>query len=192
MWSAPVTIAGPLAEPVSLAQAKAFVSVDAEETTFDGQLGAFVMAAREQLEVVTGVRVAPVTLELGARCWGDLARLPVGPVTAVTGIVWDDTAGTAQVLDPAAYELCGAGLSRGIRRKVGASWPGGVRPVEGAIRVTVEAGFEPIPGPLWTAILLMVGDLFAHRETAVVGTVSAKVLTSMQVDHLIANYRIWA
>ena len=42
-----------------------------------------------------------------------------------------------------------------------------------------------------TAMLLMTADLFANRETVVTGTGAQKVPTSMQVDALLANYRIW-
>lgn len=192
MWSAPVVLSGPMAEPVTLADAKAFVSVDADESSFDALISAFVAAAREQVEAVCGIYAAPVSVRVDASCWADLARLPVAPVSAITGIVWDDADGAAQTLAATVYELAGTGLAPAIRLKPGQSWPAGLRAGEGVIRVTLAAGYADLPGPLWTAIQLMAADLFAHRETAVVGTVAAKVPTSMQVDHLIANFRRWA
>lgn len=192
MWSAPVSTIAPLAEPVTLAAAKEFLSVAADETGFDALIAAFAAAAREQVEAMCGIRIMPQTVRLGASCWGDLARLPIGPVSAVAAIRYDDDAGTEQLLDPGVYELFGAGLERGIRTQVGERWPGGVRGGRDCVRVDLAVGYAAAPGPLWTAILRMTADLFAHRESVVVGTVAAKVPTSMQVEGLLANFRIWA
>lgn len=189
-WAAATTISGPEAEPVTLDQAKAFVSIDADEDAFDVQLASFVTAARQQAENVTGVRLGVQQVLLLADSFADLARLPIGPVTSVDEIEWQASDGTQSTIDPADYELAGAGLAQSIRPVMGASWPQGALRA-GAVRVTATVGFDPVPGPLAAAVLLMTGDLFAHRETAVVGTAAAKVPTSMQVDALLANYRIW-
>lgn len=189
-WAAPITLSGPAAEPVTLAQAKAFVSIDDDETAFDAQLASFVTAAREQVENITGARLGGQQVQLLGDSFADLARLPIGPISSIDEIEWEASDGTLTVIDPADYELAGAGLARSVRPVPGTSWPQGALRAE-AVRVKATIGFDPVPGPLTVAVLLMTGDLFAHRETAVVGTVAAKVPTSMQVEALLANYRIW-
>lgn len=191
MWSEATTTIAPLAEPVSLDEAKEFLSIDPEEYSFDGLVLRFIAAARGQVEAVTGNRIMPQTVQIAARCWGDLELLPVGPVTSVVSVVWEDSLGVEQLLDPGEYELIGRGLSRGIRPRAGKAWPGGVRAARDAIRVTVVAGWAFVPPQLHTAMLVLVADQFAHRESAVVGTVAAKVPTAMQVESLLANFRIW-
>ncbi len=47
---------------------------------------------------------------------------------------------------------------------------------------------EPTPKGVQAAVLLMVGDLYAKRETGVVGTVSAEVKTSLTVENLLAPF----
>lgn len=189
MWSPPVTVTPPAEEPVSLEQAKEYLSIGEGETTFDGVLGAFVSAAREHVESVTGTRLAEQTVELRASTFGDLERLPIGPVQDVTGIVYDDAAGIAQTIAGEAFELAGAGLEQGIRPAYGANWPV-ARAVEGSIRITATIGYTATPGPVRVAILRMVADMFANRETVAAGTMN-QVLDSAQIMALLANYRIW-
>lgn len=189
-WAAPITLSGPATEPVTLAEAKAFVSIDADETEFDGLIEGFLAAARQHAENMTGTRLGEQEVDLIADSFADLARLPIGPVTAVSAIEWEAADGTTATLDPADYELTGAGLAQGLRPAAGLTWPQGALRA-GAVRVTATVGFNPLPKPLWLAVLLMTADQYAHRETAVVGTVAAKIPTSMQVDALLANYRIW-
>lgn len=190
-WSAAVTTAEPAAEPITVDQAKEFVSIDAGEAEFDTLLTSFIAAARGYLQSVTGTRLVEQTVELQADSWSDLAHLPIGPVTDIASIKYDDVDGIEQTLAAAVYELTGAGLERGIRLKVGQSWPTDKRGVSGAIRVALTVGYETLPPELETALLLMVSDQFAFRESGVIGTVAAVVRSSMQVDGLIANHRIW-
>lgn len=188
MWAPVVTIVAPASEPVSVAEAKEFLSIESDD--FDGLLASFVSAARAHAEAMTGTRFVEQTLELRASSFADLVRLPIGPVSAVTELAYDDSAGDEQALDPGVYELFGAGLQQGVRPVFGGTWPAGALRA-GAVRVTVTVGYDAVPEPIKTAILLMTGDLFAFRETAVVGTVAAKIQSSMTVDAMLANHRIW-
>lgn len=190
MWSSPVTLTPPASEPVTIDEAKEFLVIEAEEVLYDQLLASFITAAREQVEAVTGTRLVAQTVRLAAREWYGLEVLPIGPVRSVTSIAYDDTAGISQVLPTANWELFGAGLQTGIRPVYNAAWPAALRRQD-AIRVTLEVGYDDVPGPLKTAILIMVADLFAQRESFAVGTVAAKVPSTMQVDSLLTNYRIW-
>lgn len=192
MWSSPVTVTAPLSEPVSIEQAKEFLSIDAGEDYFDALLEAFVAVAREQVEAITGTRLVEQTVRLEASSFADLAKLPIGPVSEISGIMHDDADGVEQVFAATDWELLGSGLEQGIGLRVGKSWPSSFRSKPGAIRITAQVGYTEVPKPIWAAMLLMVGDLFANRETAVTGTVAAKVPMSTTVDALLSNYRLWA
>jgi uncharacterized phiE125 gp8 family phage protein len=190
-WSAAVTTAAPAAEPITVDQAKEFVSIEGDEAEFDTLLTSFIASARGYLQSVTGTRLVEQTVELQADSWSDLLCLPIGPVSDVVSVKYDDVDGIEQTLADTVYELTGAGLARGIRTKVGEGWPNSVRSVSGAIRVRLTVGYDTLPPELETALLLMVSDQFAFRESGVIGTVAAAVKSSMQVDGLIANHRIW-
>lgn len=190
-WSAPVTIAEPAVEPVTLEEAKEFLSIAADETEFDALIRAFIGAAREQIEAVTGTRLVEQSVELRADAWSDLMQLPIGPATAIEAVSYVDGDGVLQLVDAASYELGGAGLSQMVLSTGANGWPSGARRAQGAIRVRLTVGYAKLPRPLWTAMLLMVGDLFAFRETAVTGTVAAKIPVSTTVDAMLTNHRIW-
>jgi uncharacterized phiE125 gp8 family phage protein len=190
MWSAPVTLTPPASEPVTIDEVKEFLVIEAEEVLYDQQLARFITAARQQVEAVTGTRLVPQIVRVAAREWHDLKALPIGPVRTVTSIAYDDTAGVSQVLATANWELFGTGLQTGIRPVYNAAWPAALRRQD-AIRVTLEIGYDDVPGPVKTAILIMIADLFAQRESFAVGTVAAKVPSTMQVDSLLTNFRIW-
>ena len=182
----------PPAEPaIALADIKQFLRIEADVTEFDAQLAGFAATAVGHIEGLCGIRMAQQQVLLLADAWADLASLPIGPVTQIESIVWRDGADVEQTLDAGDYELAGAGLATGIRPSVGSAWPSGLRDVAGAIAVTVTAGYDVLPPPLWAAALYLTGDLFAFRETAVVGTVAAKIPMSAPVEAMLANYRIW-
>lgn len=190
-WSSAITVAEPIKEPISVDQAKEFVSIDSDVGEFDALLASFIEAARSHVEAVTGTRLVEQTIELLADEWSDLTTLPIGPVMDVVSIGYDDPQGVGQTLDANAYELTGAGFERGIRTKVGYRWPSGIRRATGAIRVRLTVGYGSLPAPIKAALLLMVSDQFAFRESGVVGTVTAEMKSSMRVDALLGNYRIW-
>lgn len=189
MWAPAITTTEPPpAEPVSLDEAKGFVVVETDAD--DVLLGMLIAGARKHVEDVTGTRLAVQTLELHADSFADLARLPTGPITAVSKVVYDDVTGVEQTIDAADYELFGAGLDRGIRPAFGKTWPVGALRV-GAVRVTATAGYANLPVPLKLAMLLVIGDFYANRETVSVGQSAQAIPTSVRLDDMLANYRIW-
>lgn len=188
-WSAPVTIAPATAEPVLPAQLREFQRIDDEGE--DLLLETLLSAARAHVESMTGTRLVEQVVELRADDWSDLLRLPIGPVAAIEDLAWFDRDGQVMPVDASAYEVVGAGLTAGIRPSPGNGWPNGPRAGGGSIRVTVIVGYEQVPPELVLAILLMAGDVYANRETVVVGTVSNEVKSSIRVDALLANHRIW-
>lgn len=191
MWAAATLVTPPASPALALADVKEFARIEAATTDFDTQLTAFAAVAVEQIEAICGIRLAPQTVDLCADEWDDLAHLPIGPVTAVSAVHYLDRDGAEQLLDPAKYELAGTGLARAIRLKVGAGWPNDLRDVPGVIRVTAAVGYAVLPKPLWAAALYLTGDQFVFRETAVTGTIAAKVPMSASVEAMLTNYRIW-
>lgn len=191
MWLPVETVGPPVLEPVSLDEAKEFLRLDPEDSEPDLQLTGFLLAARQQVENLTGLRIVRQTIAVAAERFSDLERLPTGPVRAVDEVAYRTRDGALVVLDPARYELAGAGLAQGIRAAFGHDWPGDATIAADAVRVTMAAGFETVPQPLVLAMLLMVGDMFAFRETVAVGTVAVRTATSIQVGSLLSHYRIW-
>lgn len=138
------------------------------------------------------------TLEArGESFWPDDWRLPYPPHIDVVSVKYVDGAGVLQTVDSAAYELD----ERAILPAYGTSWPT-PRGSRASVQLRYRAGYvadpeaDPlvatVPAPIRAAILLMAGDLYRFRETAVVGTVGADIPMSTTVENLLAPYRVFA
>lgn len=160
-------ITGPTAEPVTLAQVKAHLRIDADITSDDALLSSLIPAARQQAEHRTGRRFGVQTWLRAYDAfpaWSLL--LPDPPVVEILGIQYDDATGAAQTLLPADYRLRPH------------SEPGVVLPVKawpvalsepGAVRITYRCGVDATDAR-WESLrawmLLAIGTWYAQREAA--------------------------
>lgn len=192
MWQPVAVVEPPLLEPVGLDEAKEFLRLDPDDSEPDQQLTGFIAAARQQVENLTNINIAQQTVAVAAASFAALARLPVGPVRTVESISYRDRTGAAVPVAPERYEVFGVAPAVGVRPAYGQAWPSDVAMLPDAVQMRVRVGYEIVPQPLILAMLLMVGDMFAFRETAVVGAVAAQMPSSIQIDRLLANYRRWS
>jgi uncharacterized phiE125 gp8 family phage protein len=112
-------------------------------------------------------------------------RLGYPPLKTLTSVKYLDGAAADQTLDPSLYEVD----DRGLQPVFNQAWPSGVCR-ENAVRVRYAAGYNTPPPAIVAAVLLMVGDLYANRETTVDGIVNA-VPMSATAERLLAPYRVW-
>lgn len=98
-------------------------------------------------------------------------KLPFGPVQSITSIVYIDSDGVEQTMDPADYVLDPFVRQETVVLAYGATWPA-TRSVANSVVVTYVAGYmEPLASPvpvlppnLMVAMLLMLSHLLANRE----------------------------
>lgn len=172
MWLAPITVTPAAAEPLELSAVKRHLGIDATDDTFDDLIGQdYLPAARAHVESITGSKMAEQVQSAMATGWDDLARLPFGPVQAITSITYTDTAGAAQTLDAGDYELWISGLEAEVRAVYGVTLPA-IRPGS-RITVTATVGYDSLPPELAQAIRMLVAYWFANREAA--GTAMVEV-----------------
>ena len=84
-------LAGPAAEPVTLAEAKAFLRVDV--TAEDAFITTLITAARLHVEGTTGRALISQTWRVGLDCWPESREvvLPIAPLISISAItVFDD------------------------------------------------------------------------------------------------------
>lgn len=183
-------VAGPAAEPISLDEAKLQVRVDADAET--GLIAAYIAAARQMCEEQTWRALMTQTWELLLPAWPDLRslHLPRPPLQAVTWVRYVDADGTEQTLDTGAYEVITAREPGGLVLNYGRNWP---QLGHAALPVTVRfvAGYGltavAVPEPLRQGMRLLVGHMYANRESVNVGNTS---IMPQAVDWLWRPYQV--
>lgn len=188
MWFPIVVATPPAAEPLSLVKAKAHLRVSVDTTHEDDGISDSIAAARAHVERVTGTRLYTQTLTLRCDCWADLARFPTAPIQSVT-VSYVDGDGATQTLSASVYEARLYGLEPGLILAYGQSWPT-IR-VGSLITVAAVAGYgveAAQPPDIMHALKLIVGDLFAFRETAVDGAASA-LPSAANIEALLSAHR---
>lgn len=177
-------------DPVSLEQAKLHLREDSDD--FNDQIEAFIEAATDMAEGFQGRALVDQTWDLyldqwPCAVWEGLRRvyaikIPKPPLIEVEGVFTLDSSGAEQPLDAALYTVDTANEPGRIVLKSG-SWPT-LPDLPNAVRVRFRAGYldqtvspavENVPQATKAAILIIVGDLFANRESVVIGQTVAKV-----------------
>ena len=164
----------PTAEPVSLADAKAWLRVETPDD--DTLVGSLIAAARAAIEAYTGRVLVSQTWRLRLDAWpeGTLPRsfgtqrgsrdviIPLVPAIGIVAVRVFDAAGVSQVLASGAYTLRGA--PDGPWLDVDAA-PAPGRSRDG-IEIDVVCGYgtpADVPPPLRQAILTLVARLYENR-----------------------------
>lgn len=188
----PVRTVAPVAEPISLAEAKAHLRVDASDE--DDLITALIQAATASLDGWSGRLGRCLVTQTWRQDYvgfpqGGVLRLPFPDVQSVSVSYVDET-GASQTLATSIYHVVDDAIGAACVRDPDATWPEtDDRPI--SVSVTLVAGFglaAAVPAPIKAAIKLMVGDLYAHRET-VAGGSYASIPMSMTVQNLLAPYR---
>jgi len=153
----------PPAEPVTLAEAKAHLRLDASDE--DALVTALIRTAREHLERETGLSLIARSFRLHLDDWPASRMIPIarGPVQTIENVTVYDAAGVAADVDVSGYLL--DGQARPARLVL----PG--RPAPGqainGIEIDFSAGFgesgADVPDTLKRAMLLHVAAMFELR-----------------------------
>ena len=185
----PLLLAGPAVEPVSLAEAKAWLKIDGADE--DDLVGALVTSARLVVEGATRRMLITQSWRLVRDDWprGPALDLPLAPLRAIDAISVIDSAGVARTLAPASYRIDANADSARLCFNETPPAPGRAGGIE--IDVTVGYGAAPasVPAPLRQAILALAARWFENRGDAMAPP-STDPLPS-PVAELIAPYRRW-
>lgn len=191
-------VAGPLLDPVSLAEAKSHLRVDIGDD--DGLIVGYILAARVHVEQHLNrallAQTWDFTLDYGwpSKAWkGQRVVLPMSPVISVTSITYVASDGSSQTLDPSQYKV--ANLDTGetvIVPAYGLSWPS-VRQEIAAVAVRFVAGYGTQPGsipePIRQAMLLLIAHWYENREAVNAGNIISEL--PLACSALLFPYRIF-
>ncbi|MFV0279244.1 MAG: phage head-tail connector protein [Rhodoblastus sp.] len=187
-----ILIAPPAAEPVTLAEARAWLRLDANDE--DAAIASLVAAARVLVETATRRALVTQTWRLVLDAWPDFSAraiggtceivVPLAPVQSVAGVRVYNAAG-AQQLDAAAWRLFGAPE----QARIVLSPPPQSGPPADGMEIDLVAGYgdpQDTPAPLRHAILALTAFWFDNRGD--VGAAGPENLP-LRVAALIAPFR---
>jgi uncharacterized phiE125 gp8 family phage protein len=164
----PLALTPPAQEPVSLAEARAFLRLD--QTEEDDLLTTLITAARLMVEAASGRLLVDQAWRIVLDRWpdGGEIRLPLSPIGAVTAARVYDALGVAQPVAATALELDRA-ADPPVLRIVGEVPE--IGRLRGAIEIDLVAGFGPtaqsVPALLRQAVLRLAARWFEHRGDVV-------------------------
>lgn len=181
----------PAVEPVSLTEAKLHLRVDHDDE--DDLIEMLITAARQQAENYTGRAIINQTWELTLDQFpDDDMALPPAPLSSITSIIYKDlngvntTASASTLYEPDIYSEPGKACLR-----YGQTWPT-AQDIQNSITATYVSGYgatgASVPAAIRSAILLLVGHLYEHRESVIIGTISSDLPQGF--EYLLNPYRI--
>lgn len=199
----------PAIEPVTLADAKNHLRLDADLTADDTLVSMLIGAARRYAESYTGRSFITQGWQLvldafpGPGClgvpWGTPYSIPPtaiqlerGTVQSVGPISYLDMSGVWQTMDPATYVAELSGCPARITPTFGRIWPIPL-PQIGSVKVAYTAGYGDVatnvPEGIRQWILMRLSTLYRNREDVAVLT-KGKVEELPYVDALLDPYRV--
>lgn len=186
MWSRIERVAQPTDEALLLAEVKGQLRIDAVVTDDDAFLTRCIKAAREMVEGPDGAGVAIMASQwrVGLDCLPAEVRIPMGPVLSIDSIVYLDSDGAEQTLDPAGYQWRRGHYEARILPAYNAFWPA-TRLQYNAVTIEFTAGFtgteedpvkrDMIPSHLLVAMRMLIAHWHMNRATSVVGKVPTEI-----------------
>jgi uncharacterized phiE125 gp8 family phage protein len=198
----PVLVTAPTLPVVTLEEAKRHLRVDHDDD--DALISGMIAAATNHLDPAgngwLGRALRPQTWEMRLDNFpcGPI-QLPYPPLISVESVKYDDSDGVERTAtfgtDYRVFQ--GGDWKSRLEPVYGGSWPW-ARCDHETVRVRYTAGYAPadgdtpdaLPATIKAAILLMVGDLYAFRETVATGG-PAKVPVSTTVDALLSPLRVY-
>tara|TARA_R110000868_G_scaffold29889_25_gene111156 strand:+ start:3717 stop:4304 length:588 start_codon:yes stop_codon:yes gene_type:complete len=182
----------PAAEPLSTAEAKAHLRVDVADD--DDLIDRIIGAARRQAETFTGRALIGQTWDLDLDCFpGWTIDVPKPPLQSVSQIEYLDADGVSQVLSSSLYRVDARRQPGRITPAYGEVWPV-TRGTTNAVTVRFVAGYgaagSDVPEDIRQAMLLIVGDLYEHREETITGTIVGRIPRSASA--LLHPYKVYS
>lgn len=178
-------VTGPTTEPIDRTTAKAHLRVDFtdDDTTIDN----LVSAAREYIELRTGLALMPQTWQIVLDRWPRLDRpetwpwmgtplgailLPRYPVTSVSSVTWQGSDGSNNTVTSTDYVVDLVSRIPRVTPAFNKSWPSPTLVPQAGVQVQFVAGYAnagAVPFRYRQGVLFLLGHWYENRESVVVG-----------------------
>jgi len=165
---------------ISLNDAKRHLRFTSQEE--DPVIRRLIKAATTWIEDFTHRQLLPATFRQEFECFPSSSSDPIKilrpPLQSVTSVQYYDEDGTLQTWDPAEYQVDVVSEPGRLMPLPNYSWPSTQSGRFGAVQVTFVAGYatkDLIPENIISAMLMLIGSLFARREDDVVTSLVLEV-----------------
>jgi len=144
MYPGSTILTPPSGEPVTLAQAKEWLRVDADDESQDGVIRRCIRAARECVEVETGRVLVSAQWRLTlCEFWSGDLRVLKYPLQGVSSLPYYDTTNVQRTLAATVYEVDTARKPGRVRLAYSQNWPAAYDRGD-AVQVNFWAGHGPV------------------------------------------------
>jgi uncharacterized phiE125 gp8 family phage protein len=180
----------PESEPITLAQAKAHLRVDASDD--DAYITALITAARMWVEQMANLCLIEQTVVERFDSFPTYGyfNLTKAPVLAITSIQYTDTNGDVQTWANTEYDIDTVSKPARIMPKFGKTYPF-TRVSLAPVSITYTAGFgdeaADVPAPIIHAMKLLIGEMYENRQSLTNEQVAPK---RGALEKLLDNYRV--
>lgn len=163
----------PTVEPLTIQEAKDHLRFPSSSDE-DGLVDGWIRSARQRAEIETGRQLITATWDVRFTRFPEYEiELPYPPLQSVTSVTYRGADGSLHVLASTEYQIDAPGGPTApagrIRPAYGVSWPTTQPGAFDAVTIRLVAGYgnlpEAIPGPIRTAMLIMIGDLSEGRQS---------------------------
>lgn len=189
-------IAAPTDEPVSLADMKAHLTIDAAFTADDDLIAGMIAAARQDAEDYLGQCLMPQQWlyaldQFPAYPWDSTIAMrsswepyrnrnnpqtviiPRPPLVSIDSVQYADPAtGQMTLLDPSQYQVDSVSSPGRLLPAWNGCWPA-TAPAVNAVQILFTAGMQSVPANSKLAIKLRAAAYYANREEFLAGTLPA-------------------
>lgn len=175
-------IVPPTAEPLTQAEAKTHLRIDADIPSDDNYISTVLIpAAREYCESFQNRSYITQTWELWLDAWPnkEYIRIPRPPLQAITSVKHYGTDNAENTMATADYFVDTKSEPGRLVLAYGKSWPSTtLRPANG-VCITFTAGYgdaaTAVPKKVGQAMRLLIGHWFENREAAITGAISREI-----------------
>lgn len=184
-----VLTSGPALEPVTVAEAKAHLRVDASAE--DTLIASLILTSRLHIETAFGLALITQSWRLLLDRWPSAPlQLPLRPLQAIDEVRVLSADGDPTIIATAGY-LADTASTPPRLVHTGAIWPQPGQAANG-IEIDFTAGYgdaaADVPAPIRQALLLLVAHWYEHRDPIEVG--AADMMIPGAVSDLLASYRV--
>ncbi len=165
-------LSAPATEPLTLAEAKLHLRVDADVTDDDSLITALIVTARQQAEHRTGRALVTQQWRLGLDQFPvDSLDLPFPKLQSVQSVTYLDSNGARQTLANTEYDAINDEMVGRIVPAYGKSWPD-CRQHPGSVQISYTCGYgaaADVPQSIKAWMLLAIGAWYENREALTSG-----------------------